>query len=375
MASSPSPWREFEERSPALAAVAVGALATLALVIADAFVRDAAQPPRGDELIYERMADDPFGEHTFPFAYRLGVPLLVHVLPFGHEASFSLIAWLAGGGSAAILYVLLRRYEVRPWIAVALGLALVLAPAMLLVSLRQGRNPDAVAVLAMFAGTLCVVDRRPRALAVILLLGALVRETTLFLIPFAYAMWARRAVDREALRTVALAAAPALVAYAVVRWTVPTRRVPPPYQFTVIAVSKGVVVATCRGLGSRSPLTRGRPLPAYGGGGSNRLASGCNLLTRVSRLRCRRQNRATACVPYPESPTNTNARSGNRISTNRRSRHISCAGVRCGRPRLRLSASERYRSTRTGKAHGRVANGNFTSTARITHRCPYRQVA
>jgi hypothetical protein len=222
MASSPSPWREFEERSPALAAVAVGALATLALVIADAFVRDAAQPPRGDELIYERMADDPFGEHTFPFAYRLGVPLLVHVLPFGHEASFSVIAWLAGGASAAILYVLLRRYEVRPWIAVALGLALVLAPPMLLVSLRQGRNPDAVAVLAMFAGTLCVVDRRPRALAVVLLLGALVRETTLFLIPFAYAMWARRAVDREALRTVALAAAPALVAYAVVRWTVPT---------------------------------------------------------------------------------------------------------------------------------------------------------
>ena len=222
MAPSPSPWREFEERSPALAAVVVGALATLALVIADAFVRDAAQPPRGDELIYERMADHPFGEHTFPFAYRLGVPLLVHVLPFGHEASFSVIAWLAGGGSAALLYVLLRRYEVRPWIAVALGLALVLAPAMLLVSLRQGRNPDAVAVLAMFAGTLCVVDRRPRALAVVLLLGALVRETTLFLIPFAYAMWARRAVDRDALRAVVLAAAPALVAYAVVRWTVPT---------------------------------------------------------------------------------------------------------------------------------------------------------
>jgi hypothetical protein len=213
MAKSPPAWR------PALAA---GALATLALMLADALVRDAAQPPRGDELIYERMADHPFAVHTFPFAYRFGVPLLVHVLPFGHETSFSLLGWLAAGGSAALLYVLLMRFEVSPWLAVALGLALALSPPMLLVSLRQGRNPDAVAVLAMFAGTLCVVDRRPRALAAVLLLGALVRETTLFLVPFAYAMWARRPLDRDALRPVAAAAAPALAAYAAVRWFVPT---------------------------------------------------------------------------------------------------------------------------------------------------------
>lgn len=218
MATSPQAWRD---RLPA-APLAVGALATLALMLADALVRDAAQPPRGDELIYERMADAPFEEHTFPFAYRIGLPLLVHVLPFGHEASFGAIAWLASGASAALLYVLLRRFGVRAWLAVALGLALVLSPPLLLVALRQGRNPDALAVLAMFAGTLCVVDRRPRALAVVLLLGATVRETTLFLVPFAYAMWAQRPLDREALKRVALAAAPALVAYAAIRGLVPT---------------------------------------------------------------------------------------------------------------------------------------------------------
>jgi hypothetical protein len=218
MATSPQAWRD---RLPA-APLAVGALATLALVLADALVRDAAQPPRGDELIYERMADAPFDEHTFPFAYRIGLPLLVHVLPFGHETSFSGLGWLAAGASASVLYVLLRRFGVSAWLAVALGLALVLSPPMLLVSLRQGRNPDALAVLAMLAGTLCVVDRRPRALAVVLLLGALVRETTLFLIPFAYAMWAQRRLDAAALRRTALAAAPALAAYAAVRGLVPT---------------------------------------------------------------------------------------------------------------------------------------------------------
>ena len=133
-----------------------------------------------------------------------------------------MIAWLAGGGSAALLYVLLRRYEVRPWIAVALGLALVLAPAMLLVSLRQGRNPDAVAVLAMFTGTLCVVDRRPRALR-----GrpparrAGARDDA---VPDPVRLCHVGAPRRRlrTLRAVVLAAAPALVAYAVVRWTVPT---------------------------------------------------------------------------------------------------------------------------------------------------------
>jgi hypothetical protein len=217
-----APMVSLDARSTTRAALVVGALATLALMVVDAFVRDAAQPPRGDDQIYERMADDPFATHTFPFAYRLGLPLIVHILPFGHTASFSVLAWLAAGGSAAILYVLLRRYEVPVWLAVALGLLLALSPAMLVVSLRQGRNPDAVAVFAMFAGSLCVVDRRSGAFAVVLLLGSLVRETTLFLIPFAYAMWAERPFDSSALRRVALASAPALGAYLAVRWAVPT---------------------------------------------------------------------------------------------------------------------------------------------------------
>ena len=215
-------WRDFDRDHPAWAAVVVGAVATVALLVVDALVRDAAQPPRGDDLIYEKVADSPFATHTVRFADRVGVPLIVHVLPFSHTTSFSLLAWLGTGGSAAILYVLLRRYEVPIWLAWGLCLALAVSPAMLLVSLRQGRNPDAVAVFAAFAATLCVVSRRPGALAVVLLLGALVRETTLFVVPFAYAMWAERPIDMTALRRVALSCTPAVAAYAAVRWSVPT---------------------------------------------------------------------------------------------------------------------------------------------------------
>ena len=123
-------------------AVAVGALAFVAIMILDALVRD-EPTPRGDDLIYERMAQDPFATHTFPFAYRVLVPTIVHVLPFGHTFSFSLLAWLATGIAAGFLYVLVQRVGAPPGLALGLALCLALSPPLLIVSLRQGRNVDA----------------------------------------------------------------------------------------------------------------------------------------------------------------------------------------------------------------------------------------
>src|SRR5512135_637262 len=82
-----------------------------------------------------------------------------------------------------------------------------------------------------------------------------------------------------------------------VRLSRPTRRVPPPYQATERCRSRRASAAACRGLGNAAPLTRGRPLPLYGGGGSNRLASGCSLLTGVLQSAwLRRQNRQSRPV-------------------------------------------------------------------------------
>ena len=45
-----------------------------------------------------------------------------------------------------------------------------------------------------------------------MLIGAAVRESSLFLVPFAYVVWAQRPFDREALRdTVYVSAAPLLL--------------------------------------------------------------------------------------------------------------------------------------------------------------------
>jgi hypothetical protein len=200
----------------ALGAAGAAALALLALLSR----REPA--PRGDDLIYERMAQHPFATHTFPFAYRIGLPWLVHVLPFSHTTSFELLAWLAAGGAAAFAFALMRRLDVPVAVAGPLAFALAVSPPLLIVALRDGRNPDAVTMLFMMAATLLTIERRPRALAATLLVGTLFREAVLFIIPLAYVVWATVAFDRTAALRVLAVGAPAVLAYAVLHLAIPT---------------------------------------------------------------------------------------------------------------------------------------------------------
>ena len=65
----------------------------------------------------------------------------------------------------------------------------------------------------MVTGALFIVERRPVPLGITMFVGAFNRESALFLAPLAYAVWADRWLDPRALRTVALAAGPAVVAF------------------------------------------------------------------------------------------------------------------------------------------------------------------
>jgi hypothetical protein len=187
----------------------------------DAYVRD-SPAPTGDERIYDLIAQHPFEPHTFPFAYRVGVPALVHILPLSHELSFSVLAWLFSAGCGTLAYILLRRFDVGKPLAAGISLAFAVSPTLFVVSLRQGANVDPESVFLMLAGALAIVDRRQLALGAILFVGVFVRESTLFLIPFAYAVWADRLWDGAALRRVLTVSLPAVLAYAALRLTIQT---------------------------------------------------------------------------------------------------------------------------------------------------------
>jgi len=204
-----------------LEAVLLGAVALVALLLMDAYVRD-SPTPQNDELIYHRMASEPFEPHTFVFAYRVAVPTLVHVMPFGQEFSFSLLAWLFTAGCASLTYLLLRRFEISKPFAAGLGLVFALCPTLFVASLRQGANVDPESVFVMLAGAIAIVDRRPFVLGVIVLVGVFVRESALFLVPFAYAVWAERLWDPRVAGRVLLLSLPGIAAYAALRLSLPT---------------------------------------------------------------------------------------------------------------------------------------------------------
>ncbi len=199
----------------------MGLIGAIALGVLSAPIRK-EQTPRGDDLIYEDIARHPFGVHTFPFGFRLGLPLIVHWLPFDHTVSFSALALLAAGCAAAFAYLLMRELGGGRRVAIALALLMSISPPFLIVALRHGRNPDIATVFFMMAATYFAVRRRRLQLAVTLLLGAVVREAVLFVAPLAYALWALRPLDRRAaLETIAVAA-PAVALYAAIRLGIST---------------------------------------------------------------------------------------------------------------------------------------------------------
>jgi hypothetical protein len=217
-----------ERRGTVGSACLVGLLGALLLAVLGALIRH--EPvPRGDDLIYERMAIHPFAVHTFPFGYRIGLPWLVHVLPLGSTAGFLLLAWLAAGGAAAFAYLLMRELGGSPRVAATLSLLMCISPPFLLVVIRQGRNPDIATVFFMMAATYFVVRREHWKLALTLLIGVTFREAVLFIVPLAYAVWATKLLDwRAAAQTLAvgLPAAGAYLALKVGITTVGESQVP-----------------------------------------------------------------------------------------------------------------------------------------------------
>lgn len=171
----------------------------------------------GDEPYYSRIAAHPSGPHNFPYAFRVGLPYLVHILPFAQSFSWEAVALVCAGAAGGALFALLREFDVGDQLALGLAVGLTVSPPLLVVFLRNGREVDAAAILVLMLGSYFIVRRRLAPLAVTLLVGATIHEACLFLIPLAYAVWADRWFDRAAARDLALVAALPIIGYIYLR--------------------------------------------------------------------------------------------------------------------------------------------------------------
>ena len=171
----------------------------------------------GDEPFYVVMARHPDGPHTFPYAYRVAIPWLVHILPFGTVTSFTILGLLAVAVTCAALFRLLEHFAVGPRLATALVVGFALSPPLWVVILRHFLSVDPASVMIMVLGVLFIVRRQRLALLATLLFGAAVRESTMFLVPFTYLVWARRPVDAEAFADTLLSCLAPVLLYLLIR--------------------------------------------------------------------------------------------------------------------------------------------------------------
>jgi hypothetical protein len=171
----------------------------------------------GDEPYYSRIANHPAGPHNFPYAFRVGVPYLVHALPFSHSFSWELVALVCAGAAGGALFALLREFEIDQRLAAWLALAFTISPPILVVLLRNGREVDVAAILLITLGCLFIVRRQRLALGLTLLVATTIHESCLFLIPLAYAVWAERLLDARAAKDLALVATVPVILYVYLR--------------------------------------------------------------------------------------------------------------------------------------------------------------
>lgn len=180
------------------------------------------------------------------------------MLPFSHAFSWEALALLAAAVAGGALYALLRDFEVGAGLAAGLAVGFAISPPLLVVFLRNGIEVDAATIMVITLGTLFIERRRLLALGMTLLVGITVHEACLFLIPFAYAVWAERLLDRRALRDLALVAAAPVLLYIYLRSSIVAvdERYQPGYTGPFLRQRVDVVRDGLRGGGWKLELRR-----------------------------------------------------------------------------------------------------------------------
>ena len=179
----------------------------------------ADEAPGLDAHVYLAMAEAPTVFTMSPYAYRLGVPLLAHLLPFSLELSFFLLTCIGLLATLILGYVLFRQLGYGHGLAL-LGLSFVAAAPEVTVYLSNHFLVDPLA-LALMIALFIAIEREVSAgpTALLLLVASLFKETAFFVIPVLYLRLAGpRLVDRRAAARVLLISSPAVIAALTLRF-------------------------------------------------------------------------------------------------------------------------------------------------------------
>ncbi len=172
---------------------------------------------------------DPFSFGVAPFCWRIGTPLLAHLLPFKVETSFAIITFLSLWLTGIAFYAIARRLSFPYWAALSGALLYYTQGWFVRANLFNIWKPDPVAVCISLFAVLCIMRKNDWAYALLLAVGVIFKESVLFIAPLYYSLKTDRPWSpRLALRTVDLAI-PAIVVLLILRALIPMRNDDPAY--------------------------------------------------------------------------------------------------------------------------------------------------
>ena len=179
------PWRE--------ALVAGGAAAVIVVLLGLRVVPMTRERPEfaegGDHLKYVYMAEHgPWGFHIAPFCWRVGLPLIARTLPFGIQTNFMLVTFASLWATGIATYWLARAFGKQPAMAMFAMLTVFGVGWATKYAVFDFWLPDPLVLAIVTLALCCILTRRDVALAVLLALGVLVKESVIFAAPLWWTM-------------------------------------------------------------------------------------------------------------------------------------------------------------------------------------------
>ncbi len=166
------------------------------------------------------MALSPFTIHLAPLCYRIAVPTLVWLLPFGAEFCFRAVALLSLIATGVLLYYFLRCIGISHGIGLASLFLLYSLEPLSSFNIWDFWLTDSAAFAFVVGMYLTTIERRTVSFGALLLIGSLVKESVLLcIIPFL--TYLPRQDGAKWIRNGLSAIAPTLVLYFLFRMTYP----------------------------------------------------------------------------------------------------------------------------------------------------------
>ncbi|MEO5953306.1 MAG: hypothetical protein ABIQ44_12645 [Chloroflexia bacterium] len=183
-----------------------------------------------DHHRYVMMAEgNPFDFHLAPFSWRILMPALVKLLPFGTEIGFLLITLICLCLSGVLLYYIVRAagftYEYSLF-----GILLFFSMGWLTKQyIFDFWLPDVPAIAFILAAIYAIYKKHDLLFLVLLTIGVLAKETVIFVIPLYYSLNALRLFDWPLLRRTTLFAIPPAIILILLRLAIPALNGDPAY--------------------------------------------------------------------------------------------------------------------------------------------------